>query len=574
MITRFLTLSCTLLSVLPHLSPAEILVPDDLDEHFQIAADREEGAEDFSRPSDPIGTDVLRFLNGDIIHGQFAGMKNGILWSRADAAGEIRFQLKNLRQVIFEGGRNEPGAPLLPYLSLANGDVIPGDIISLDDKNFVLESPLTGRLTIPREQVRSFTPNPFGGQLLYAGPFTSDRWLMVEQKMPKPSEGAAEDAEKAGAEDSEEAVAKRPDSWLYSGAAFYSKNNRPLALDAGLPDVGRLRFTLGWQNRLSATVAFHADYRHSEPLAVSVTEKKPAAPGEGEDEAAEEEKGDAKPDLEPLAYESLFDLRKGDAFQSVGWLPTNSSGTFLQTYGSSYVLTFNSNFVTLHHNIYDAEGRPVQQSRRGAQISGERFVESGEAEFDLRFDRKKKFIYLYVNGRYATQWNEMDTGYAGKGGGIGFCATGNSKIKVSDIIVSSWSGTPDAARSLEHDERDIALLTNGTDRFSGKVTAIADGKVMITGPYAEMAIPLEELAEVHLQRSGIAQPDAVLWPPESAMLVFNPIGRLTLVPAIADQTSLRGTSPVLGDIKVDLTSATLLQFADSPEALREWVTDF
>ena len=236
-------------------------------------------------------------------------------------------------------------------------------------------------------------------------------------------------------------------------------NHHPIALDAKLPDVGRFRFKLAWRNRLSANIAFHADYTRPlprEPEEVEeVAENVEEKPAEEKAEAAEDtpaeeaEEEEEKPiKFKPLEFESLFDLKQGDALQSLGWLPANSSASFLQTYGSSYVLSFNSSYVTLHHNTFDKEGKPLQQSRRSSRISSGNFSESGEAEIDIRFDRKKKAIYLYVDGQYAAQWSEVSD-YAGKGSSIGFAGTGNSRLKISDIIVSSWSGTPDAARSMQ-----------------------------------------------------------------------------------------------------------------------------
>ena len=535
--------------------------------------------------SDPSGTDILRFLNGDLMHGEFAGIKKGVLWSRPDLQRNISFDFKNLRQIIFKGAKSSATEAVSPFVSLANGDVIPGEIISLDDKSLILESSIAGRLTIPREQIKSFTPNPFDGQLLYAGPFTSDHWLIIEQKEANAPDIEA-DAEAPENEPAEEEPEK-PASWIYSGASLYSTNTRPIAIDAKLPDVGRLRFKLAWRNRLSANLAFHADFTRPLPREIIEPEEPPAEEKEAEEkkeptekdapegeEIAEEQPEEKKPPkYKPLEYESLLDLPKGDALQSLGWLPANSSASFLQTYGSSYILSFNSSYVTLHYCTYDADGKAIQQSRRSSRITTANFSESDEAEFDLRFDRNKKAIYLYINGQYGTQWSEID-GYAGKGSAIGFAASGNSRLKISDIIVSSWSGTPDTASSLEHDERDIALLINGTDRFSGKVTAIADGKITLKSPYAEMSIPLTELSQIQLHRSGIATDEDAVWPERSGILVFNPIGRLTIQPTSADKKSITAKSPILGDLKIDLKNATLLQFAEHPEALSDWVTDF
>ncbi|MGY8646805.1 MAG: hypothetical protein ACKVLL_05550 [Verrucomicrobiales bacterium] len=518
--------------------------------------------------SDPSGTDLLRFTNGDIMHGNFAGLKGGILWNRPDIDEPIRFELKNLRQVVFDGGNNSPAQPKSPFVSLVNGDEIPGKIISLDEKALVIDSPLTGQITIPRDQLKTLNPNPFGGQLHYAGPFSSDQWVMIDAETEEVTEPEEKEAEEKKKEDEEKP--KQNPSWLYSGASLYSTNTRAVALDGKLPDVGRLRFKIAWRNGFSSTVAFHADFKRPLPRKeVALEPEIDADAGKAEDQPIVPE--EAK-EPEPLKYQHLFDLKKGNAFQSLEWLPANTSSGHPQTYGSSYVFNFSSSYVNLWRCSFDEDGKPSTKSLRNQRLPVN-LGQSGEAEFDLRFDRTKNAIYLYVNGLYASQWNDLD-GYVAPGDGLAFAGNGNSRIRVSDILITSWSGTPDGARSLEHEDRDIVLLTNGTDRFSGQITSIADGKATLKGPYADLTLPLEELSEIHFQRSGLADLQKIKWPDDTGILLFNPIGRISLVPTSSDENHLSGKSPVLGDLKVKLDSAALLQFAETPDVLSDWVTDF
>jgi hypothetical protein len=518
--------------------------------------------------SDPSGTDLLRFTNGDIMHGNFAGLKGGILWNRPDIDEPIRFELKNLRQVVFDGGNNSPAQPKSPFVSLVNGDEIPGKIISLDEKALVIDSPLTGQISIPRDQLKTLNPNPFGGQLHYAGPFSSDQWVMIDAETEEVTEPEEKEAEEKKEEDEEKP--KQNPSWLYSGASLYSTNTRAVALDGKLPDVGRLRFKIAWRNGFSSTVAFHADFKRPLPRKeVALEPEIDADAGKAEDQPIVPE--EAK-EPEPLKYQHLFDLKKGNAFQSLEWLPANTSSGHPQTYGSSYVFNFSSSYVNLWRCSFDEDGKPSTKSLRNQRLPVN-LGQSGEAEFDLRFDRTKNAIYLYVNGLYASQWNDLD-GYVAPGDGLAFAGNGNSRIRVSDILITSWSGTPDGARSLEHEDRDIVLLTNGTDRFSGQITSIADGKATLKGPYADLTLPLDELSEIHFQRSGLADLQKIKWPDDTGILLFNPIGRISLVPTSSDENHLSGKSPVLGDLKVKLDSAALLQFAETPDVLSDWVTDF
>lgn len=519
--------------------------------------------------SDPSGTDIVRFNNGDIIHGKFEGLEGGVKWSRPDIDRALNIKLKNLTQVVFDGGRQGNPELLNAHVSLVNGDEIPGEIVSLDAEYLLLKSPIAGELKISRNHIKTLTPNPFDGQLKYAGPFTSDGWVVLDRKISK--EVRKREAEEAGekVEDEEEKKEPQP-SWVYAGASLYSSNFAPIVYDAQLPDVGRLRFKAAWKNRLYLSVAFHADFTRPIPREVIKKEPQPLEDAlEGEDRKKEE----AEEELPPLEYESLFDQVEGKAFQSQEWLPESGGNSGPIVYGSSYLLTVSNNYPTLMRHTFEKDGTPKFVSLRGSRINVN--LSSGaSAEFDLRFDREKSLIYLYVNGQYACQWNDLD-GYAGKGGAIAFAATNsNSQVKISDIFVTSWSGTADSANSMKHDERDIALLTNGTDRFSGDTTAITNGEAAFKGEFSEMKIPLAQLSEIHFKANAQLDPDEIKWSDQLGVLLFNPVGRITLTPKSSTANQLKGHSAILGDITVDLSSAVLLNFADEPDGLSDWITDF
>lgn len=538
--------------------------------------------------SDSSGTDIVRFNNGDLIHGKFEGLNGGIEWSRPDLEGKVRFKLKNLRQVVFDGARQTNSKPLQAHVSLVNGDQIPGEIISLDAEHIVLKSPLAGDLKIPRQQIKSLTPNPYDGQLKYAGPFTSDGWVMLDRKgiqAAREEEAeeqikAAEDAQEEGgeeAEQKEEAPKEPKPSWIYSGASLYSTNLHPIAYDADLPDVGRLRFKVAWRSRLYLSLAFHADFTRPLPREVVEEEKGEAAEREAaqeEDEPKPEEAlEEEEEELPPLNYESLFDQVEGKALQTQEWLPKSGTNQGATVYGSSYVLTLNGSYPGLARHTFDEDGNPKITALRSGRISTS-FSNEGEAEFDLRFDRIKSVIYLYVNGQYACQWNDLE-GYAGKGGAISFASmNATSRVKISDVLVTSWSGTQDSAKSMNHEERDIALLTNGTDRFSGETASISNGTALFKSEFSEMTIPLDQLSEINFKTKGLADPEEIEWSDQIGTILFQPIGRITLTPKSSSATQLKGHSPILGDVTVDLSSAVLMNFSDDPDGLSEWLTDF
>ncbi len=183
----------------------------------------------------------------------------------------MRVKPEGIRQIVFNGGQPGIHASKTSHVSLINGDQIPGTITSLDDKQLVLSSPIVGEITIPRDQLKSLSPNPFDGKLSYAGPFTSEGWVMLTYPEVKKAGDEVEE------EEEEEKIEEesQPD-WVYSGAAFFNaRDQAPLALKTNLPKTGRLQFDVSWKGRLNLQIALHADYTRPIIPEIEAEEEKP-----------------------------------------------------------------------------------------------------------------------------------------------------------------------------------------------------------------------------------------------------------------------------------------------------------
>jgi hypothetical protein len=173
------------------------------------------------------------------------------------------------------------------------------------------------------------------------------------------------------------------------------------------------------------------------------------------------------------------------------------------------------------------------------------------------------------------QWSQSDGGpdpapdYAGKGSGFGFVVQNEeSPVKISDIIVAEWNGMPDAARSLQVDDQDIVLLANGTDRFSGKIDAFQDGKVLLDGKYGFFRFELDDIAEIRFARNRLAKPLEM----ESGQLTvrLSPIGRISGRPVSGTSSSIQMVSPECGEMNFQLESAVMLDFQNSNSIIDAW----
>ncbi len=487
--------------------------------------------------------DLLRFTNGNQIDGRFAGMDPAgtITWTRPDVATPMPFQRDKIRQIVLRHAK--PLSPLTDpcHVTLVNGDRIPGKVIAADERSFTLETSAAGTLELPRDAVSVIAPHPFGGRLIYAGPFDAKGWNIVRSDAPVFDDlfagnlAAGRAVPKREAKDGKEE--ERP-TWTHTGASWYSRGGQDaITLDAGMPDRSLLRFKLGWRSRPNIAIAFHADLQIPE-----VKEK-------------EKDGEDAQP------------------------APPNFGGmqNLARLFGSGYVLNFQSGYVHLQRTGFDEEGNPqVERVRVGSTTV--RLNDTGEAIFEIRCDRREGTIAVHVDGEFAIQWSTAEDGadagtrrdsYQAPGGGLGFQVQGSaSEVRISEVVVAEWNGMTDSARSMESETRDIVLLTNGTDRFSGKVLGIREGHLEIEASYAPLKIPLAEVAEVHFAREGRRKDSEAA--ASEITVHLQPVGRISGVPLSAADGRIQLDTRLAGKIDLDLAPAVVLEFQSAGGFLDAW----
>ncbi|KAB2641587.1 MAG: hypothetical protein DVB25_01425 [Verrucomicrobia bacterium] len=528
--------------------------------------------------------DLLRFANGDQLHGSFQGIKPGALalWQRPDLTSPGEFKSAQIQKIILRAGRPAKSNESLAHIAMINGDRIPGTLIALDDATVTVDTTFAGVMQVPRKLVGMVAPMPLGGRVIYHGPYSEDGWLMVNSDFPdgipapaatddgKDKEAAAkpaeEDANAAAEEDTgdgdEETKTKDAPKaaiprWDFSGAAWYWNHKHgatALVRKSGMTDRSLLRFNLAWRNRLMVCVAFHAD--GTRPVKPAVNDEDVA---KDKDKAKGKDKDEAK---------RRMMMQKGIGPGDMSCLP--------QLFGSSYVLQINSGYAMLLRCGFDDKANPTMEH---IQVNNPsiRLPETGSATFELRCNRLKGTILLYIDGEFSMQWSEPglaeEGGYAGKGGGIGFLTQmENSPVRVSDVVIAEWHGMPDSARSMQVDAQDIVLLTNGTDRFSGHVTGFLNGKLLLHAKFGNFSFPLEEIAEIRFAADSLSKPEEPAT--ERIIVRLDPIGNISGNPVSGDASSLKLLTPYAGTLNLNLDSAVILDFQPSNNFLDDWDPQF
>lgn len=489
--------------------------------------------------------DLLRFANGDQLHGTFQGIKPGsqVIWQRDDLNAPVEFKPAQLRHIVLRGGKPVNALKSYSHLALVNGDNIPGTITGMDADTITLDTSYAGTITIPREQVTMLAPSPLGGRLRYHGPFVEDEWKMTNASFP---EGMPPEEPKPGAKDQKPAKAEKdlPGRWIFSGSAWYWANKQSgtaLLRENAMPDRSILRFDLAWKNRLSIAIGLHADFAVAKPP----------------------DDGDPHEEDQPRRQR--------------GFAPGDST-ILPMLFGNSYVIQIFSTHLMLFRTSVNEEGGPVVERM---QINGNavRLGETGKASMEIRSNRLTGEISIFVNDEFVVNWSEGGAGIGepanitAKGSGFGFVVqTEDSQVKISDVMVAEWNGMPDSARSLQVDDQDIVLLTNGTDRFSGKIGAMSDGKVVLDGKYGRFSFQLDDIAEIRFARNGLAkdsEPSA-----DNLIIRLSPIGQVSGHPLSGDGSSIRISNPIYGDLDFNLESAVMLDFQPSNNLIDEWDSEF
>ena len=381
------------------------------------------------------------------------------------------------------------------------------------------------------------------------GPFNDKDW-----SVPGEENSQLEDGPPPLPEDEGEEPEKK--SWVHGTAAWYSNSSEILRLNKPLPDQVSIRFNLAWQTPLNATIAVFGDFqRPHRPQSRVRRVEDPLLGQKAEDEDADAEEEEVE--------------KKAPKFVDIMSEGTGNSEP--DSFGSSYIVNISPNYSRLQRLGFDdkLQGKksPFPTSAGGLKL-GDLF----SADFEIRADREKGNLTLFVNGDFYSQWQDLAEPLDVADRYFAISCNGKSRLRISDVVVSKWNGMPDSARSMQTKERDVLLLANGTDRFSGEILALEEDVFRVKSEYGIFEIPALEVTDIQLATDNVAQaPD-----PENGEIKvsFQPNGLLTLLPKEGQSTTLKGAHSILGDLSLDLNYAYLLEFDAIGSIFDNWDDEF
>lgn len=126
----------------------------------------------------PEETDAMTFMNGDRLHGRLLAVgppDADLTWKHESVNKPIDFRLESVSEVKL-ATRPSRTRPHNAVVELTNGDLLTGNIVSMDAATLALETWYAGTLSIKRMMVSRFDPSLSTSPVAYEGPTALDSW--------------------------------------------------------------------------------------------------------------------------------------------------------------------------------------------------------------------------------------------------------------------------------------------------------------------------------------------------------------------------------------------------------------
>lgn len=117
-----------------------------------------------------------------------------------------------------------------------------------------------------------------------------------------------------------------------------------------------------------------------------------------------------------------------------------------------------------------------------------------KVHLEFRGDKEESLLELLADGKRVAQWRD-NAGWIGKGSGVLFYSQTEGGLKISNIKVSSWDGKPGLEMATNVLSDDQIFLAN-SDKVTGSVGALRNGKLKITSKTAPLEIPRERITQI------------------------------------------------------------------------------
>ena len=228
----------------------------------------------------------------------------------------------------------------------------------------------------------------------------------------------------------------------------------------------------------------------------------------------------------------------------------------LRSYSSAntYQLRLNQSYAYLYRYTTNRGSSRLGSNFRINLNSAQR-----RAHVALKFDKKEKLFALFLNGKFLTKWQDVNSDFAGKGQGILFSSRSSSHMRVSRIVIREWNGSlPGKNKASAGSDQEDFVLFNNEDSISGKLVGIEEGKMKFKTSFAELpGVPLQDVDTIHLAKEQLKTPPLLA---SSSRLTLKESGRMSLEITSWKDGKIVGKSPVFGEMTIDAGAVQSIEF--------------
>lgn len=206
---------------------------------------------------------ILHLINGDVAPGRLQDSSDPetIRWQCAPFTKPFDFNISGISAVHFPQPKQQPKATGEYGFELAGGDVLFGSLLSLNDKEVVIDSPTFGKLNLRRDHVRRLMRWGDAAGFVYVGPSGLSGWKEpTAGALPAPATpqavlvpadpfGGPQPAQPAPAAPQQPAGPQQPQWWQESGHAVTDRPGASIYNDVGLPAKAIVEVELSWKNK-------------------------------------------------------------------------------------------------------------------------------------------------------------------------------------------------------------------------------------------------------------------------------------------------------------------------------------
>jgi len=173
------------------------------------------------------GEDVLEFLNKDKLHGYLMAVvpgEYGLRWKHSSSDKPIDFGMGSVASATLARRKTAQAAPSTAAIYLTNGDMLPGNLVSLDGEKLVLDTWYAGKINVNRLMVKAMNPNSGVSSVIYEGPTDLTEWTMYRH-------------------------GGNQVLWKFKNGALYALQSYPIGREIeGMPDMADIQFEAAWRS--------------------------------------------------------------------------------------------------------------------------------------------------------------------------------------------------------------------------------------------------------------------------------------------------------------------------------------